>query len=302
MEDAKVYTVEDIEKLKQKVAAYRDTLTMLNTRNSGDDKQGTQMEEYERKINHFSGQMGDLNQTVKELNQDLSLIINKMTQHKSSVESETIEVMEGQNSIVTADGEVGEKTGMIRGEVANQQPNQSPSYQQLQSLFGRASRASAIQEPLERVTPIESMDLQEKYSEEQQGFNKKSFPAIGTHPSQIYNGLYKNVHAKSTIHLNKRVKNQVTSVNEISTSPTSTKSPEPEKMQEVEKYLDSLPTITSIEEEKVVIAKEEVSIEEEKALIEKGESQSEITDETQQQQEHKPKETLSIFNFFRKRW
>ncbi len=80
MGDSKLYSAHDIEKLKQKIATYRDTLTTLKTGNSIDDylfmknefngfktqishlegvveimdeKQSVQIEEYEQQVKNF---------------------------------------------------------------------------------------------------------------------------------------------------------------------------------------------------------------------------------------------------------
>ena len=111
MGDSKLYSAHDIEKLKQKIATYRDTLTTLKTGSSidgylfiknefngfktqishlegvaeiMDEKQSVQIGEYEQQVKQFSVQINSLNQTVEELNQDISLIRNKIENDNSN--------------------------------------------------------------------------------------------------------------------------------------------------------------------------------------------------------------------------
>ncbi len=228
MGDSKLYSAEDIEKLKQKIASYKDTLTTLKTGNSVDDylamkseangfktkvsklegvmelmneKQSVQLEEYEQQIKNFSLQMDSLNKTIEELNQDLSLVKNKLIIEDSNDLTEIfVAPVDVQSSINIED------TTSIP---SMRKSNRPPSYKQLQSLIGNAN---SIQEASSDATPIVSIGSRKEYPEEQH-FNKQSFPYTGIHPSQIYNGLYRNVNGPLTIHLTNAEKKQAIPIN-----------------------------------------------------------------------------------------
>ncbi|XKI14110.1 hypothetical protein GGGNBK_21140 [Sporosarcina sp. ANT_H38] len=232
-----MYTAHDIEKLKQKVAMYKDTLTTLKTGNSIDDylyknsefkgfttqisnlegvieklneKQSTQIEAHEQQVKNFSVQITSLNQTVEELNQDISLIINKIANNSSNDFIEHIDApADTQNlaNISTSDVRVGnliEETTQTKDQTSIssiQHSNGPPSFKQLQNLLTKIN--SLKEEP-----PITSHAIQMKYPEEQQ-FQNTGFPSTGINPNQLYNGRYRNAPITSVIHLSKFSKKQV---------------------------------------------------------------------------------------------
>ena len=105
MGDTQLYSAHDIEKLKQKIATYRETLTTLKTGNSTEDyhlmkdefhgfktkitdleelmelmdeEKSMQIEGYKQEIKKFSVQIDSLNQTIEDLNQKISSIMSNM--------------------------------------------------------------------------------------------------------------------------------------------------------------------------------------------------------------------------------
>ncbi|MEG0471601.1 MAG: hypothetical protein RR588_04630, partial [Solibacillus sp.] len=104
MDDTKLYAIQDIERLKQKIAVYKETLTTLKKGTSIEDflnrkeefdgfkiqiahlegltktideKQSMQIEGYEEKVIQIANQIDLLNQTVEEMNQEISLLLIK---------------------------------------------------------------------------------------------------------------------------------------------------------------------------------------------------------------------------------
>jgi len=327
MGDSKLYSAQDIEKLKQQIATYKDTLTTLKTGNSVDDylamkseangfktevsklegvlelmneKQSVQLEEYEQQIKSFSVQMDFLNQTIEELNQDLSLVKNKLVKDDSNSLIEDlivpVDVQGPINNVINneeREEDLIEETASISSV---RKSNLPPSYKQLQSMIGNAAN---IQEFPSDATPIVSIDSHNEYPEEQE-FSRQSFPYTGIHPSQIYNGLYRNVNKPSTIHLTNAVKKQAIPIHaNENLDPSSllttngpeineTVTPDPSLLLTTSE-LEINETVTSYPEEVHKVT----TIEEDKAPIE-------ISIEMKRQQ-HKNKETSSLFNLFRKK-
>ncbi|WP_186673269.1 hypothetical protein [Sporosarcina sp. BP05] len=240
MGDSKLYSAQDIEKLKQKIATYKDTLTTLKTGNSVDDylamkieangfktkvsklegvmelmneKQSVQLEEYEQQIRSLSVQMDSLNQTIEGLNQDLSHVKNKLITSDNEEHIENIIAPYNAQYPANIAYATQEKEEDFIEETAPissmRKSNRPPSYRQLQNLIGNATN---IEEDSNEVTPIVSTDIHKDYLEEQQP-NKLSFPYTGIHPSQIYNGPYRNVSRATTIHLTNTTKNKAVPIN-----------------------------------------------------------------------------------------
>ena len=308
MADAKLYSAQDIENLKQKIATYRDTLTTLKSGNTIDDylfmkseltgfkmqashleevmgrlndKRSMQIEEYEQQIETFSQQIGSLNQTVEELNKDLSVVMGQLINERT----------ENVNTNHHADDlDVIEVTSQMEEETpisSIQQPNHPPSYKYLQSLI---ARANDIQEVPGTVTPAASIH---------QKTGKPSFPSIGSQPNQIYNGLSRNLNMKSTVHFNNiSTKQAVPTRSDNLVPPILQPTTEPEKNEVVKASPVEVHHIATIEEE--VPHVEKIEREREREREREPEVLIEIPNEMKRQQ-HKNKETLSLFNFFRRK-
>ncbi|OXS72864.1 hypothetical protein B1B04_14700 [Lysinibacillus sp. KCTC 33748] len=223
MEDSKskLYSTQDIEELKQKIETYKDTLTSLKTGTSMedylfmkidfdgiktqmallegltetiDDKQNSQIGGYEEQIKLLSAQIESLNQTIEEMNQELLRVLNKLlTIENTEAPTATPKTENTSKSIAN---------GVQRDLIITQTTNQSaitskqPSYKMLQSLAGKVINAQ-----LDGNNGIPSAHNENQRNvPEERHFNQQYFQSINTHPSQIYNGLYRNTTTKSTFH------------------------------------------------------------------------------------------------------
>ncbi|QBP40074.1 hypothetical protein [Paenisporosarcina antarctica] len=227
MGKSKIYSTQDIDILKQKIATYKDTLETLKTGNTVDDylfmktefngyknqvthlkgemelldeKQSIQIEEYKQKEKKFSVQIDSLNQTVGELNQDISLIMKKLTNNEVKNITETVNSQDSlladtKNEVSEMHTRKKDTTPPIEHiSISPIQKNNLPlSYKQLQKFI---NNAKVIQEP-NTLTPIELIDIRNKDQEEQAHYNKNSFPSHGYTPTQFIKGLNKGVNSKT---------------------------------------------------------------------------------------------------------
>ncbi|WP_318616260.1 hypothetical protein [Sporosarcina sp. YIM B06819] len=322
MADAKLYSAQDIENLKQKIATYRDTLTTLKSGNTIDDylfmkseltgfkmqashleevmgrlndKRSMQIEEYEQQIETVSKQIGSLNQTVEELNKDLSVVMDQLINERTENVNTSVDMQDSVNTKHNADErDVIEVTSQLEEKIpisSIQQPNRPPSYKYLQSLI---ARPHDIQEVPGTVTPTASIH---------QKAGKPSFPSIGSHPNQIYNGLNRNINMKSTVRFNNISTKQASPTRSDNLVPSIPKATtEPEKNEVVTVSLEELPNLATIEEKVPHIEKIEEKIQHVDKIEREmnPEASIEISNEMKRQQ-HKNKETLSLFNFFRRK-
>lgn len=336
MADVKLYSAQDIEQLKQKIATYRDTLMTIKAGNSIDDylfmkselngfkKQVSQLEEvmeriddnrsvqvdeYEQQIEKFSRQMGSLNQTVEELNQDLSIVMKKLLNDRPEKSNDLGQVKDSVKTVNKGDENILiEETIQKNDQPPNtiiQSSNSLPSFKQLQSLVGKSIDS---QDVTSAVVPSVSIGIQDN-NLEQRPIPKHRFPTAGSYPNQIHNGLYRNVNRVTAIHFTNASKNQAISINENDHSaPTPATLPinEPEKNEKVRAYSDEVNVLAPVEEKKALIEEKESLVEEKEVLLEKKKYLKEekeappleIANDMKRQQ-HKNKELL--FGFFRKK-
>ncbi|MDM5250695.1 hypothetical protein [Lysinibacillus sp. G4S2] len=219
MEDSKLYATQDIGKLKQKIEAYKDTLTSLKTGTSIedylfmkrdfdgiktqmallegltetiDDKQNSQIEGNEEQIKLLSAQIESLNQTIEEMNQETLKVLNKLLTSENTEAPATTPKTENTSKFIA--------NGAQRDSNITQTTNQlaialkQPSYKMLQSLAGKAKNA---QLDVNNDIPSAHNGNQGSIPEERH-FNQQYFQSINTHPSQLYNGLYRNTTSKTT--------------------------------------------------------------------------------------------------------
>jgi len=229
---SKIYSTQDIDILKQKIATYKDTLDTLKTGNTVDDylfmktefigyknqvtnlkgemelldeKRSIQLEEYKQKEKKISVQIDSLNQTVGELNQDISLIMKKLTNNEIINITETIySTVSSQDSLLAnTKNEVSEMDPrkiqtpppIELTSISPIQKNNLPlSYNQLQKFI---NNAKIIQEP-NTLIPTEPIDLRNKNQEDQGHYNKKSFPSHGSTPAQFNKGLNKGGNSRTS--------------------------------------------------------------------------------------------------------
>lgn len=223
MEDSKLYSTQDIEKLKEKIDSYRETLTTLKAGTSIedylfvknefeelktqiahiegltetiDDKQSLQIKEYEEQVKQLSIQIQSLNQTIEEMNQEILAVLNKIItvdNNGASTPTDTHFTNIDENSLKN----IANPTKKLLEEIAQTavQPSLTttePTYQFLQSLAGKATNINTGM----HLPPNPNSDKKH----EERHFNQHYFQSINTHPSHIYNGLYRNTTAESTFH------------------------------------------------------------------------------------------------------
>lgn len=221
MGDSKLYSTQDIENLKQRIETYRKTLTSLKMGTSLedylfmkkefdaikiqiahlegltetlDDKQNSQIRDYEGQIRLLSTQIESLNQTIEEMNQEILTVLNKLVIEDPKATTITPNT-ENTSTFMAND----EQSHPRIKESANQSSVTSvpPSYKLLQSLAGKA--ISIQSNPNNRI-PSSRQDNLEDLTPKRH-FNQQYFQSVNTHPSQIYNGLYRNTTAETTVHL-----------------------------------------------------------------------------------------------------
>lgn len=221
MEDSKLYSTQDIEKLKQKLDAYKDTLTSLKMETSIDDylfmkkdfdgiktqmallegvtetiddKQNSQIRGYEEQIKLLSTQIESLNQMIEKMNQEILRVLNKLLTIDNTKAPTTTPKTENTSKFIA--------NSALREQIITQTTSQSantstqPSYKMLQGLAGKATNGQ-----LDANNGISSArNENQRNVPEERHFNQQYFQSINTHPSQIYNGLYKNTTTESTFH------------------------------------------------------------------------------------------------------
>ncbi|MFF2175778.1 hypothetical protein ACFVT8_04850 [Lysinibacillus sp. NPDC058147] len=221
MEDSKLYSTQDIEKLKQKLDGYKNTLTSLKMETSIDDylfmkkdfdgiktqvtllegltetiddQQNSQIKGYEEQIQLLAIQIESLNQMIEKMNQEILSVLNKLLTSENTQAQATIPKTENTPKFLA--------NGVQRDPIITQTTNQSmntstqPSYKMLQSLAGKATNGH-----LDTNNDVPSTrNENQKNVPEERHFNQQYFQSINTHPSQIYNGLYRNTTTESTFH------------------------------------------------------------------------------------------------------
>lgn len=221
MENSKLYSNQDIEKLKQNIESYREMLTSLKMgtpledylymkkefdgvktqiahlegiTETLDDKQNSQIKGYEEQIKLLSMQIESLNQTIGEMNQDIITILNKLLTDKDNADPTTTPM----ENITLRQPKITQTTD--QSAITSKQP----SYKMLLSLAGKATNT---QLDVNNGAPSSHKEDQRNQSEERH-FNQQYFQSINTHPSQIYNGLYRNTTTESTFHFKNATNSQ----------------------------------------------------------------------------------------------
>ncbi|MGE7942080.1 hypothetical protein ACQKNB_08325 [Lysinibacillus xylanilyticus] len=221
MEDSKMYSTQDIENLKQRIETYRETLTSLKMGTSIEDylfmkkefdgirtqiahlegltetldvKQNSQIRSYDEQIRLLSMQIESLNQTIEGMNQEILTALNQLV----TIEDTETPTITPKTEDTPTFMENDEQSHPRIKETANQSPISSvpPSYKLLQSVAGKAIN---MQSNLNNRVPSARQENWEDESEKRH-FNQHYFQSENTHPSQIYNGLYRNTTAETTVH------------------------------------------------------------------------------------------------------
>ncbi|MFJ7972088.1 hypothetical protein [Psychrobacillus sp. NPDC096389] len=210
MEDSKLYSTQDIENLKQKIAIYRDTLNSLKAGNSAEVKNGTEKipkEEYGERVKNITVQIESINQTVEVLSQDISVIMDllKSNEVNNLIESiNTLVDLHDSINIINENEESEIETEMNHTEILTSPIPTSAlplSYKQFKSFF---NNANDIQEVSVSQEPIVSLSLGNN-REKQQTIGRRSFPSLGVNSTQISNSQYRSSHTRTANTLNRVV-------------------------------------------------------------------------------------------------
>lgn len=221
MENSRLSASQDIEQLKQKIVAYRDTLTALKMGTSMEDylfmknefdelktqiahlegltetmdeKQSMQIGGYEKQVKQFSGQLDSLNQTVEEMNQKILSVLNQFISNEDHTQANNEHApIHGNTSVNTR------KPHIKPTEEINR-----PSYRQLQSMAGKAIVMQKNQDQDVPATQQANHEIQLP----QRHFNQQYFQSTNSHPSHIYNGLYRNSSTQTNLHFKHAVETQ----------------------------------------------------------------------------------------------
>ncbi|MFI2131419.1 hypothetical protein ACH434_15275 [Lysinibacillus fusiformis] len=221
MEESKLYTTQEIENLRQKIETYRESLSSLKMGSSIEDflymkqefdglktqmahlegitetldtKQNSYIKGYDDQIKLLSIQIESLNQTMEEMNQEILAVLNKLVTVEGN-DTTTISPSIKVPSQTSA-------THLPRQPRMTQTADKTtitaqPSYRLLQNLAGKATNHQ--QNGNNNSTPSSHNDRQATKHEERH-FNQQYFQSINTHPSHIYNGLFRNTTVESTFH------------------------------------------------------------------------------------------------------
>lgn len=220
MEDSKLYATQDIEKLKEKIENYRETLTSLKMgtsiedylfmkkefdglktqiahfegqTESLDDRKNSQIKGYEEQIKLLSTQIELLNQTIEEMNQEILVVLKKLlTMEVNKAPAPTTTPSSESHSPLIANA-AQRQPRMTMAQDQSTIPSQQPSYRLLQNLAGRATHKQFDLNP----NILSSESKHQKSIPEERHFNQHYFQSVNTHPSQ---GLYRNTNTESTFH------------------------------------------------------------------------------------------------------
>jgi len=238
MENSNLYSTQDIEKLKEKIDTYRETLTTLKMGTSIEDylfmknqfeelntqithlegltetldgKQSLQIKTYEGQVKQLSNQIEALNHAIEEMNHEILAILNKLITVESNQPADNMSTTVDESSIKNdAYPSKNFLKEIVQSDVQTPLPTTEPTYKFLQSLAGKASN-------MNNGIPFTPNDVPGKRQEERH-FNHQYFQTINSHPSQIYNGLYRNNTAESTFHFKNAVDTQGIPVNVLETN------------------------------------------------------------------------------------
>ncbi|WP_286923446.1 hypothetical protein [Lysinibacillus sp. UBA6686] len=220
MEDSKLYATQDIEKLKEKIENYRETLTSLKMGTSIedylfmkkefdglktqiahfegqtetlDDRKNSQIKGYGEQIKLLSTQIELLNQTIEEMNQEILVVLKKLlTMEVNKAPAPTTTPSSESHSPLIANA-AQRQPRMTMAQDQSTIPSQQPSYRLLQNLAGKATNKQFDLNP----NILSSETKHQKSIPEERHFNQHYFQSVNTHPSQ---GLYWNTNTESTFH------------------------------------------------------------------------------------------------------
>ena len=172
--------------MSQIQALPKDILANITPHLVSGEKQHTQNEVYEEQIKQFSLQLAVLKQTIKEMNQEILSISNKINISKGEEGSENdISTTHEKNYTNQSNSKL---TPIDDVQSSNNQDNQSstvsnqPSYQQLRNLTSQVLQPQKYQENIASFEQTGFIGDQK----DQRYFNQRYFQSINTHPKHIY--------------------------------------------------------------------------------------------------------------------
>lgn len=307
MENAKLYSPQDIEQLKQKIEAYKETLTTLKKDTSIEDcllmksdfdtfkkqiahldglttrdiMQNMQIDEYGEQVKQMSIQIDALHHNVEEINQEILTVIKKIianAENKIAPVNHTTTLNKDSSPSIT------EEKMQTNLSITNNQP----TFMQLQSLAGKA-----IDSQNQEITTTANEHLEK--SSQVRHFNEQYFQLTSTHPSHIYNGLFKKATRGPSLQFKNAADIQEISIDRSTNhnSPSVVGTNEP-----VESSISPSTDSISLEEKEPI--KAEVSLSLDVAELEQTSEQSTPSNEMTQEETKKEKTNI-FFNLFRKR-
>ncbi|MFJ7733234.1 hypothetical protein ACIQXF_15200 [Lysinibacillus sp. NPDC097231] len=221
MGDSKLYSTQDIDKLKQRIESYKESLTTLKMGTSIEDylllkkdfegiktqiahlegltetledKPNKQTKGYEEQIKLLSTQIESLNQTIEEMNQEILIVLNKLLTIEDTDAPTPIPKTENTSTFMANSVQRNLRITPIADQ--SEVPSKQPSYKLLQSLAGKAAN---LQSNINNDIPSTSHENQRNKPKER-NFNQQYFQSVNTHPSQVNNGVYRNTIAETTFH------------------------------------------------------------------------------------------------------
>ncbi|MFJ7370685.1 hypothetical protein ACIQVU_14715 [Lysinibacillus sp. NPDC098008] len=236
MKDSKLYSIQELEDLKQRIEAYREALTSLKAGTSIedylymkdefdglkaqilhlesltetiDDKQNSQIKGYEEQIQLLTSQVTSLNQTIEEMNRDILTMLKKLLTPETT---EAQKIPNNNQSFSTIPNLLPRKTMVTQttNQAATQPKSNQPSYKMLQSLAGKAINTQSFTN-----YPSTNQHEQPMHRPEERHFHQQYLQSINTHPSQIYNGLYRNTTVEPTFHFRNATEAQEIPVQDV---------------------------------------------------------------------------------------
>ncbi|GED64491.1 MULTISPECIES: hypothetical protein [Lysinibacillus] len=222
MEESKLYTTQEIENLRQKIETYRESLSSLKMGSSIEDflymkqefdglktqmahlegitetldtKQNSYIKGYDDQIRLLSIQIESLNQTMEEMNQEILAVLNKLV----TVEGNDTTTISPSNKMPsqTSATHIPRQPRMIQTADKTTITSAQPSYRLLQNLAGKATNH---QQNVNNNGASSPHNDRQTTKPEERHFNQQYFQSINTHPSHIYNGLFRNTTVESTFH------------------------------------------------------------------------------------------------------
>ena len=208
MEDSKLYSTQDIENLKQKIAIYRDTLNSLKAGNpveAKDETENIKKEEYGERVKNISVQIESINQTVEVLSQDISVIMDLLKSEEVNDLIESINTLVDLHDSINIANENDEKESEMTinhtETIASPIPTTTLplSYKQLRNFF---HNANDVQEISADPEPIVNTSMVNK------SIGRRGFPSVGGNSSKKSHGQSRSFHTKPTNTLNRVVLKQ----------------------------------------------------------------------------------------------